>query len=44
MNAPDTNEQVLKDRRPLKVRQAGFWIPLATRLSGMGVTPNTVSL
>lgn len=44
MNASGSNGVVGKDRRPLKVRQAGFWVPLATRLAGMGVTPNIVSL
>lgn len=44
MKATDTRHEAAGDRRPLKVRQAGFWIPLAFRLNRMGVTPNAVSL
>lgn len=31
------------DRRPLRVRDAQFWVPLARRLARQGVTPNGVS-
>ncbi|MFC1826599.1 CDP-alcohol phosphatidyltransferase family protein [Thermodesulfobacteriota bacterium] len=32
------------DRRPLRARNAGFWIPLAFWLDNRGVTPNAVSM
>ena len=32
------------DRRPLRARDAGFWIPTAYFLVQRGITPNTVSL
>jgi phosphatidylglycerophosphate synthase len=44
MDVSGGNDGLSKDRRPLKVRRAGFWIPLASRLRSAGVTPNTVSL
>lgn len=35
---------VSADRRPLRARDAGFWIPLAYLLVQFGITPNVVSL
>lgn len=42
MNANKLDVRV--DRRPLKLRDAGIWVPLALHFARRGVTPNTVSL
>ena len=44
MNSIDRNPAAATDRRPLRLREVGIWVPLAFALARRGVTPNAVSM
>jgi phosphatidylglycerophosphate synthase len=39
----DKTARTPTDRRPLRLREASFWVPFALALARRGVTPNTIS-
>jgi phosphatidylglycerophosphate synthase len=44
MMITDKSHAAANDRRPLRLREVGVWVPLAFSLARRGVTPNAISM